>query len=306
MQIIGYDKPLYILPFDHRAIFATELFGYSFVKELNEVERHQIKEFKMLIYKGFKKALEKGIPTEYGAILCDEEFGEEVLIDARQNGFLTILTTEKSGEQEFKFQYPDSFEDHIEKIHPNFTKVLIKYNPVDSKESKDSQKKNLKILSDYSHDKGFKFLLEVLVIPTSDQLLEVTGREEFDTKLRSNLTVEVILDLQDFGIEPDVWKLEGFETKEDFAKVIEVIKREKREKVGLVILGRGAKEEKVEEWLKIGSRAPGVIGFAVGRTVFWDVIERFYRQKAGKAEVIETVANNFYHFFEVFTKKEVI
>lgn len=301
MQIIGYDKPLYILPFDHRATFARELFGYSFIKDLNELERHQIKEFKMLIYKGFKKALEKGIPTQYAAILCDEEFGQEVLIDARQNGFLTILTTEKSGEQEFKFQYPDSFEDHIEKIHPNFTKVLIKYNPVDSKESKDSQKKNLKILSDYSHDKGFKFLLEVLVIPTNDQLLEVKSREAFDTKLRSNLTVEVILDLQDFGIEPDVWKLEGFETKDDYKKVLDVIKRNKREKVGLVILGRGAKEEKVEEWLKIGSRTPGVIGFAVGRTVFWDAIERFYRQEVSKAEVIETVANNFYHFYKVFT-----
>src|SRR3989344_4947546 len=128
MQIIGYDKPLYILPFDHRAIFATELFNVPSVKDLDPIQRHLVKEFKMLIYKGFKKALEKGIPTEYGAILCDEEFGEEVLIDARQNGFLTILTTEKSGEQEFKFQYPDSFEDHIEKIYPNFPKVIIKYN----------------------------------------------------------------------------------------------------------------------------------------------------------------------------------
>ncbi len=306
MQIIGYDKPLYILPFDHRATFATELFNVSSVRDLDPLQRHLIKEFKMLIYKGFKKALENGIPTDFAAILCDEEFGEEVLIDARQSGFLTILTTEKSGESVFKFQYPDSFEDHIEKIHPNFTKVLIKYNPIDNKENKDSQKKNLKILSDYSHDKSFKFLLEVLVIPTNDQLLSAGGnREEFDKKQRASLTIEVISDLQEFGIEPDVWKLEGFENKEDYRSVIEAIKKNGREKVNLVILGRGAKEEKVEEWLKIGSQVPGVIGFAVGRTVFWDAIERFYKQEIGKAEVIETIANNFFHFYKVFIERAI-
>lgn len=304
MQIIGYDKPLYILPFDHRATFATELFNVSSVRDLGPLQRHLIKEFKMLIYKGFKKALENGIPTDFAAVLCDEEFGEEVLIDARQSGFLTILTTEKSGESIFKFQYPDSFEDHIEKIHPNFTKVLIKYNPIDNKENKDSQKKNLKILSDYSHDKSFKFLLEVLVIPTNDQLLSAGGnREEFDNKQRASLTIEVISDLQEFGIEPDVWKLEGFENKEDYRSVIEAIKKNGREKVNLVILGRGAREEKVEEWLKIGSQVPGVIGFAVGRTVFWLAIERFYKQEIGKAEVIETIANNFFHFYKVFIER---
>ncbi|MEK7551247.1 MAG: DUF2090 domain-containing protein [Patescibacteria group bacterium] len=303
MQIQGYDKPLYILPFDHRAVFAKELFGYSSIKELNELERHQIKEFKMLIYKGFKKALEKGIPTEYAAILCDEEFGQEVLIDARQNGFLTILTTEKSGEDEFKFQYPDSFEDHIQSMHPNFIKVLIRYNPLDDEEKKDFQKRNLKIISDYSKNNGFKFLLELLVIPTKNQLSTLGSKEEFDNKLRPSLTIEVIKDLYDFGIEPDVWKLEGFEKEISYEQILNTIKEGKREKVGLVILGRGEDEQKVGEWLKTGSKINGVIGFAVGRTVFWNSIEKFYKQEIGKAQVINEVADNFFHFYKLFTQK---
>lgn len=303
MQSKGYDKPLYILPFDHRAVFAKELFGHSFVKELNDLERHQIKEFKMLIYKGFKKALEKGIPTEYAAILCDEEFGQEILIDARQNGFLTILTTEKSGEDQFKFQYPDSFGDHIQRMHPNFIKVLIRYNPSDDKEKKDSQKRNLKTISDYSRDNGFKFLLELLVVPTKNQLLVLGDKEEFDNKLRPSLTVEVIKELYGFGVEPDVWKIEGFEKEINYEQILNAIKQGEREKVGLVILGRGEDEQKVGEWLKTGSGVSGVIGFAVGRTVFWNAIEKFYKQEIGKAQVIDEVADNFFHFYKLFTEK---
>jgi myo-inositol catabolism protein IolC len=258
----------------------------------------------MLIYKGFKQALEKLIPTDYGAILCDEEFGSEVLLDAKHNGFITILTIEKSGEQEFKFQYED-FAQHIERFRPTCTKVLIKYNPTDAENLKERQKKNLKIVSDYSHDNNYKFLLEVLVLPTEEELKKVNGdREEYDSKLRPGLTVEVIKDLQKAGIEPDVWKLEGFNKQEDYKKILEAARAGGRDNVSLVVLGRGAGEEKVDEWLRIGSRVPGVIGFAVGRTVFWEALEKFYKGQIGKAEVIQRVSDNFQNFYRIFTENK--
>lgn len=301
MQNLGYSKPLYILPFDHRANFAKDLFGLSSVANLDANQRHLIKEFKMLIYKGFKKAIDLGIPTDFAALLCDEEFGSEVLLDAKHNGFMTILTIEKSGEKEFKFQYED-FKSHIQNFRPNFTKVLIRYNPADLPALKLRQKENLKILSDYSHEDNFKFLLELLVIPTKNQLLEVSNDfGEYDRKLRPDLTTEVIKDLQNFGIEPDVWKLEGFDTEFEYAEIVKAIKSNGRENVGLVILGRGANEEKVDEWLRVGSRIRGVIGFAIGRTVFWDLIKKFNKGEIGKAEVMDTVAANFFEFYKMFT-----
>ncbi len=302
MQSLGYDKPLYILPFDHRSAFAP-LFNVTSINALDNTQKHLIKEFKMLIYKGFKKALDMGIPKDSSAILCDEEFGQEVLIDAKHNGFITILTTEKSGESQFKFQYPDSYEDHILSMRPTFTKALVRYNPKDPESVKVSQKKNLKLLSDFSHQEECKFLLEVLVIPKEEQLADFADREEFDRNLRPSLTAEAIDDLQNFGIEPDVWKLEGFEEAKDYKLVLDVVKKDNREKVGLVILGRGVAEEKVEEWLKIGSGIKGVIGFAVGRTVFWEAIEMFHKGRIGKAEVIDTVSSNFYKFYKIFINK---
>lgn len=298
---LGYTKPLYILPFDHRSAFATELFKKQSIDDLSKEEKELIKEFKMLIYKGIKKAVENLIPKENAAILVDEEFGEEVLIDAKQNGFITILTVEKSGHEEFDFMY-DDFKEHIEKFKPDFAKVLIKYNPKDSKDLKKRQQDKLKIISDYCHEKNYKFLLEVLVLPTKEQLFEVNGsRKEYDKRLRPELTAEVVRTLQAEGIEPDVWKLEGMETAIDYAGVIAEVKSGGRKDVGVVILGRGAKEEKVQEWLRVGAKVDGVIGFAVGRTIFWDLIEKFYKGEIGKASVIETISKKFESFYKVFS-----
>ncbi len=305
---LGYTKPLYILPFDHRTTFAKKIFGKNSILDLNPEEKELIREFKMLIYKGFKDALEKLIPTDYAALLCDEEFGSEVLLDALHNRFNTILTIEKSGEEEFKFQYQD-FEEHIKKYHPTFVKVLIRYNPVDQKDLKNRQRKNLKLASDFCHENNYKFLLEVLIIPTKSQLKDAGTKNAYDTKFRCDLTVEVIKDLQTFGIEPDVWKLEGFEKILDYEKVLKAIKTDGRENVNLVVLGRGANEEKVDEWLKtgvkeewfeVGSKVEGVIGFAVGRTVFWQALEKFHNGEIGKTEVIQTVSENFQKFYRVF------
>ena len=305
---MGYTKPLYILPFDHRATFAQKMFGKDSIVDLDAEEKELIREFKMLIYKGFKEALEKLIPTDYAAILCDEEFGSEVLLDALHNRFNTILTVEKSGEEEFKFQYPN-FAEHIQKFHPTFAKVLIRYNPADPEDLKNRQKQNLKLTSDFCHENGYKFLLEALVIPTKLQLKDAGTKNAFDTKFRSDLTVEIVRELQEFAVEPDVWKIEGFETIKDYEKVLRVIKREGRENVNLVVLGRGANEEKVDEWLKTGvkeewfetgAKVEGVIGFAVGRTVFWEPVEKFYKGEIGKNEVIQTVSANFQKFYRFF------
>ena len=119
---LGYTKPLYILPFDHRATFAQKMFGKNSILDLNAEEKEQIREFKMLIYKGFKDSLEKLVPTDYAAILCDGKFGSEILLDALHNRFNTILTVEKSGKEEFMFQYPD-----LQSISKNSIRLLPKF-----------------------------------------------------------------------------------------------------------------------------------------------------------------------------------
>jgi 5-dehydro-2-deoxygluconokinase len=306
---LGYTKPLYILPFDHRTTFAKKIFGKDSITDLNPQEKEAIRELKMLVYKGFKDAVEKLIPTESAAILCDEEFGAEILIDALHNGYITLLPVEKSGQAEFDFQYTD-FGQHIERFHPSFVKALVRFNPSDADDAKQRQKTKLKELSDYCREHNHKFLLEVLIIPIEAQLKDAGSQLGFERKMRPVLAAEVVKDFQDFGIEPDIWKLEGFEKEEDYKEIIQTIKRGGRENVNLIILGRGAREEEVEKWLEVGAKeevfetgakVEGVIGFAVGRTVFWQAIEKFHQGEIGKAEVIQTVSKNFQNLYKVFT-----
>jgi 5-dehydro-2-deoxygluconokinase len=77
-----------------------------------------------------------------------------------------------------------------------------------------------------------------------------------------------IEELQDLGVETDVWKIEGLDRSEDCEKTVAAARRNDRDKVACIILGRGEDDKKVHEWLTTAATVPGFIGFAVGRTVF--------------------------------------
>jgi 5-dehydro-2-deoxygluconokinase len=77
-----------------------------------------------------------------------------------------------------------------------------------------------------------------------------------------------IKELQNAGVEPDVRKIEGLDSREDCAQLLAVARRDGRGDVGCIILGRGSNADKVLEWLRTAAGVPGFIGFAVGRTAF--------------------------------------
>lgn len=189
---------------------------------------------------------------------------------------------------------------NVEKFEPDFVKILVKYNPQDSQDLKKRQQEKLKKTSDFCHQKGFNFLLEVLVLPQ----FNTCTREDFDSILRPKLTVEMIRQLQKAGVEPDVWKLEGMDEAKDYAEIVKTAKRSGRKNVGIVILGRGESEEKVEQWLEIGAKVEGVIGFAVGRTIFWNALERFKNGEIAKEEASEEVGMDFENLYEIFKNSQ--
>ncbi len=300
---LGYKKNLFILPFDHRSSFA-KLFGFT-NPNLSSEEKETITKAKEIIYIAFKKAVSVGISKEQAAILVDEEYGDKIIRDAISQGYNVILTTEKSGQKEFTFEYGDEFGKHIEKYKPNFVKALINYNPNDDPLSKMRQQQKLKILNDYCHQNSYKFLLEVLVSPTEQQLKEINANlERYEIEMRPNLTVKAMEELQSANVEPDIWKIEGMENEDSYKIVALQAQKEERGNVGIVILGRGENQDKVEKWLIEGSKVNGIIGFAIGRTVFWDPLIEYKNGKIEKEKVIEIISNNFLHFHNIFTNKE--
>ena len=62
-----------------------------------------------MIYDGFQAAVAGGVPKEKAGILVDEQFGAAILRDAAANGFTTACPAEKSGQDEFDFEYGEEF-----------------------------------------------------------------------------------------------------------------------------------------------------------------------------------------------------
>src|SRR3989440_11221427 len=124
---VGYDKPLYILPFDHRGSFQEKMFGWK--GTLTAEQTAEIAATKAVIYDGFKAVIAGGLPKEKAGILVDEQFGAAILRDAAKHGYATACPAEKSGQDEFDFEYGEDFGKHLEAFNPTFCKVLVRYNP---------------------------------------------------------------------------------------------------------------------------------------------------------------------------------
>lgn len=297
---IGFDKSLYILPFDHRGSFQTKMFGWKGV--LSEEQTAQIAASKRVIYDGFKEAVSDGVPSGKAGILVDEQFGAAILRDAAKDGFMTACPAEKSGQNEFAFEYGEDFAAHIEEFQPTFCKVLVRYNAEGDRALNERQAARLRQLSESLHGKSKSlFMFELLVPAEKEQMEQLKGdRNAYDLEMRPRLTDQAITELQDAGVEPDVWKVEGLDRREDCEKLVATARRDGRDKVGCIILGHGEDAQKVHEWLEVAAQVPGFVGFAVGRTTFWDPVMNWKTQKISREDAVAEIARRYREWVGIF------
>jgi 5-dehydro-2-deoxygluconokinase len=298
---VGFDQPLYILPFDHRATFETKMFGFK--PPLTPQQTAEVAGAKQLVYEGFKFALVGGVPEKKAGILVDEQFGTAILADANKHGFTTACPAEKSGQEEFDFEYGEDFAKHIEAMNPTFCKVLVRYNPEGPEDLNKRQTARLKRLSDYLHGSKRLYMFELLVPAEKSQLDRLKGdKKKYDLEVRPGLMVQTIHQMQDAGVEADVWKIEGLDRREDCAKIVAAAQRNGRDRVGCIILGRGEDDRKVREWLVTAAQVPGFIGFAVGRTSFWDPLVECRAGKSTREAAAQEIARRYREWVEIFEK----
>jgi 5-dehydro-2-deoxygluconokinase len=300
MKTVGFDKPLYILPFDHRGSFQSKLFGWK--GTLTSEQTAQIAATKQVIYDGFKSAVSLGVPKHKAAILVDEQFGAAILRDAASHGYTTACPVEKSGQEEFDFEYGEEFAKHVEAFQPTFSKVLVRYNPEGDQALNARQAARLHRLSEYLHSKSqSRFLFELLVPAEKAQLDRLRGdKKAYDLQLRPRLMVDAIRQLQNAQVEPDVWKVEGLDRREDCENIVTAARRGGRDRVGCIILGRGEDDQKVREWLSTAATVPGFIGFAVGRTSFWDPLIAWRAKEITRADAVNRIAARYREFSDIF------
>ncbi|MBL9122809.1 MAG: DUF2090 domain-containing protein [Planctomycetaceae bacterium] len=295
----GYDQPLYILPFDHRHSYGADVFGYH--EPLTSAQIADVAASKQVIYDGFKLAVAAGVPRTAAGILVDEEFGAAILEDARREGFLRAVPVEKSGQEEFDLEYGADFAAHLDRFDPTFVKVLVRYNVAGDAATNARQRQRLQQVSDYCAASGRKFMFELLVPPEPAQLTRCGGdRARYDLELRPALVVAAVGELQQAGIEPDVWKIEGLDRREDCERVVAAVRGGGRARVGCIVLGRGENEQKVLEWLRTAAAVPGFIGFAVGRSSFLSSIVALRAGQRTPAEAAAEIAARYAEWVREF------
>jgi 5-dehydro-2-deoxygluconokinase len=296
-------KELLILAFDHRSSFTEKLFGIKNRQPTSE-EKNQIEEYKKIIFAGFRSALELGVPKEIAGLLVDEAFGSEILREANRSGFTFAMPVEKSGQDEFDFEYGDRYTEHIRQFNPTFVKVLVRFNPDSDQVVNKLQLQRLKKLSNYLLQIKKPFLFELIVPSTTKQLAEAGGsKEKYDQAIRPKLMVKSLAEIQAAGIEPAIWKLEGVENPQD-AKAIVAQAQNGGRKAGVITLGRGESKENVQKWLAVGAKIPGIIGFAVGRTIFWQPLSDHKAGKISKEEAVRQIAQNYVEFSDLWLKEK--
>ena len=300
---LGYDGRLYILAFDHRGSFQKKMFGIEGDPTPEQTET--IADAKHLIFEGLLKATERGAEAGVTGCLVDEQFGGDIPVQAKDAGLTLAMPVEKSGQNEFDFEYGDDFGDHIERFDPDFSKVLVRYNPDGDADMNRRQRERLKRLADWLHERDRKFLFELLVPAEEPQLEQVGGdTDRYDSELRPELMRRTIVELQDAGAEADVWKIEGIETQEDCEKIAATARRDGRDGVICVVLGRGADDAKVEHWLRQGAPVDGYAGFAIGRTIWWDALKGSLEGNLEREEAVEQIARNYLHFVDIYKQSE--
>jgi myo-inositol catabolism protein IolC len=301
---LGYDQKLFILAFDHRGSFQKKFFGIE--GEPDSEQTAMIADAKHLIFEGMVQAVNAGAEASITGVLVDEQFGSTVPEEARAQGLKLAMPVERSGQNMFDFQYGEDFGAHIERFDPDFAKVLVRYNPEGDAAANADQLAKLKRLSDWLHAHDRRFLFELLVPAEEAQLESVGGDgERYDAELRPELMRRTIAAAQDAGIEVDVWKIEGVDARADCEMLVAQARSGPgREGVVCVVLGRGASDTKVDHWLEQAAPVDGFVGFAIGRSIWWDPLKSYVDGKTERSVAAQQIAANYLRFIKVYERAE--
>ena len=285
------ESPLFILAMDHRASFGRVLFGVDGAP--TEAERAKMRDAKMVIYEGARQAVADGLATGRPGVLVDEELGPEVARRATADGFVLAMPIEKSGTELFELEYGDQYAEHVEAFDPDFFKVLVRYNPADKPDERAAQIERLADVSAWAAAAERRWLFELLIPPTREQLAQSEDQFHFDRDVRPELTAQTLASFSDGGVHPTVWKLEGYETTEGAQRVLRSVAVDTAYPAECIVLGRNAPIEQVEHWIDVAAPLIGFAGFAVGRSLWEAALQDLIAGHIERHAAVSVIADRY-------------
>ncbi|MFZ7087535.1 2-deoxy-5-keto-D-gluconate 6-phosphate aldolase domain-containing protein [Curtobacterium sp. RRHDQ10] len=301
MTTLDRDHPVFILAMDHRDSLAKTTYGVDSGQPTDPAVIARISAGKQLVYRGLLDALSRGADRARAGVLVDERYGAEVARMVKDAGLQLAMPIEASGQDFFAFEYGDGTDGewmrHVEEFDPDYVKVLVRDNPAFDESDRAGQATRLAAVTTALHDAGRTFLLELLVPGTDDQEDSV---DDYDRDLRPTLTVEVVGYLQEHGVEPDVWKIEGLDRREDAERIVAATRQGGRDSVQCIILGRDAAQEDLDRWLSVAAPVDGFVGFAIGRSIWEEPLGHVVDGEMRSEDAEDVIAANYRHFEETY------
>ena len=285
------QEPLFILAMDQRSSFAKVLFGLG--EDAPEADLAKMRDAKMVIYEGLHRAVASGLEVGRAGVLVDEHLGSEVARRAKADGLVLAMPIEKSGTNLFELEYGRDYPEHLAAYQPDFFKVLVRYNPADEVADRTAQIERLAEVSAWAAKSGWRWLFELLVPPTREQLAQNEDQFNFDRQARPGLTAETISAFSTGGVHPTVWKLEGYETTEGAEEVLRTVAAQADGPSECIVLGRNALMEQVEHWLSVAAPLPGYAGFAVGRSIWMAALQDLLAGRIDRGDAVATIASRY-------------
>jgi myo-inositol catabolism protein IolC len=288
-------RPLLILAADLRASLERDLYRLSAPPTPEQAAR--ISADKLLIYQALLDATEELPGTLRPGILIDEKYGADVAeLAARDQRVKLAMPIEASGPQWLEFAYGAAWQEHAEHFATDYAKVLIRDNPGLDAASRAAQADRLAEVSDWSARGGRPLMVELLVPANPTDLAAVdadTGR--YNREVRPRLTVEAIEYLQDRGVAPAFWKVEGLDAPEDAAAIVAAARRGGRG-AECIVLGRHASHDDLDDWLQVAAPVPGFTGFAIGRSIWWDPLHARLHHRSTASETRRRIMSRYVDF----------
>jgi myo-inositol catabolism protein IolC len=299
-----HDDPLFILAMDHRESFGRTLFEVKH-DDPDQAQAEAMKSAKLLIFQGLQVA-QPSVTSGRIGVLVDERYGQDVIdaVKSSADPMELAVPVEASGHDWFTLEWGDQWLEHVESVKPDYAKVLVRDNPGFDAAQRDAQLTSLAQVSAGLRTVGVPLLYELLV-PATDAQLAQAGHDAgaYDRDLRPGLVAQVIADNQAHGVEPALWKVEGLETVEAAQQVAAQAKAGGRA-ADLIVLGRDAPAERLDHWLEVASQVDEFVGFAIGRSIWEDVLSRYEAFGASEAAAVNArreIADRYLGFIAHWT-----
>ncbi|WP_375387476.1 2-deoxy-5-keto-D-gluconate 6-phosphate aldolase domain-containing protein [uncultured Amnibacterium sp.] len=290
---------LCILAMDQRDSIEQQL--YDLDAALSPAAAADIAAAKLLVFRGLLDAVSDLPAGTRPGFLVDEQYGASpAVLAAADDRIALAMPLEASGREWFDFAYGHDWRTHAEFFGADHPKVLIRDNPALDPQQRAEQADRVAAISSWARRDGLPFIVELLVPATDEDLAGVGGdTDRYDREVRPGLTVQAIEFLQDHGVEPAIWKIEGLAALEDAERVAAAARRDDRDG-RCIVLGRHAPQDQLDEWLRVAAPVDGFVGFAIGRSIWWDALRARHAGTADDAEVRRQVAANYTHFVRTY------